>query len=135
MIRNYVLSVIGSLLMVACANNQVPTSNLNSPVGFLKGTVTIGPMCPVESIDNPCTAPPSLYTSHKLVIIASNGEKVQEVAIAGDGSYRTELAPGTYAVDYTPRDIGIRRAFRPPTTEIRAGETTILNIKIDTGIR
>jgi hypothetical protein len=139
MISRFLAIMLVSLLAVACADNRMttPTSSLlaSNSTGTLQGTVSIGPICPVESIDHPCLPDPSLFTSHKLVILNDKGEQVTLVAIDGKGNYQTELMPGTYTVDFTPRDIGIPGSFQPPTAEIREGQTTILNIDIDTGIR
>jgi hypothetical protein len=139
MIFRLLAVTLGALLAIACADKGMTTPTTsqltNNSVGFLQGTVSIGPICPVESKDHPCSPPPSLYTSHKLVILNNKGEQVTLVAIDGKGNYRTELMPGTYTVDFTPRDIGMPGSFQPPTAEIREGETTVLNIDIDTGIR
>jgi hypothetical protein len=131
MVPKTIAAVLGALLLLACTDAS-PTSNASN--GVLQGQVTIGPLCPVETEDDPCLPEPSLFTSHKLVIL-SDGKEVQRVDIDGEGNYRTELPPGIYTVDYTPRDIGIPGLFKPPSAEIREGQTTILNIHIDTGIR
>ncbi|MCI0413744.1 hypothetical protein L0222_13205 [bacterium] len=127
---------LGACLIASCATNQIssPVSN-SETVGYLQGQVTIGPLCPVETVDNPCLPDPSLFTSHKLLIFSADKKLVKEVDIDGSGNYRTDLMPGTYTVDFKPRDIGIPGTFDPPKAEIRQGETTILNIHIDTGIR
>ena len=136
MIRFFILS---TLLMVACADSRMATptatTTRTSEVGILQGKVTIGPICPVESKDHPCEPPPSLFTSHKLVILNEKGEQVVQVAISGTGDYKTELNAGTYSVDFTPRDIGLPGAFHPLDVEVTAGQTTTLDIHIDTGIR
>ena len=124
--------ILGLLVLAGCTDNQVAS---NTSMGFLQGKVTIGPNCPVETEDDPCLADPSVYASHKLLIIGGSGNTVQEVSMDDSGNYRTELPPGTYTVDFVPHDIGRPGSFLPPRTEIRAGETTILNINIDTGIR
>lgn len=128
-----------TLLTFACADNHMmtpaPTTAQTTTTGILQGKVTIGPMCPVETKDHPCLPPPSLFTSHKLVILNEKGEQVAQVEMSGSGDYRTALNAGTYQVDYSPRDIGIPGSFDPPTAEVRAGQTTTLDIHIDTGIR
>jgi hypothetical protein len=128
--------ILALLVLIACGDNQVasPLRN-NQNVGFLQGQVTIGPNCPVETQDDPCLPDPSLYASHKLLIIDASGNTVQEVRMDSSGHYRTELPSGTYIVDFVPHDIGLRGTFKPPQAQIREGQTTILNIQIDTGIR
>ncbi len=36
--------------------------------GTVSGTVTIGPICPVERVDEPCEVPPETYTSRKIIV-------------------------------------------------------------------
>ena len=141
MIQKVIAATLCSLLLLACANNQTASPSASSLttgsvlIGSLQGKVTIGPLCPVESADNPCLPDPTLFTSHELVILSANGTEVGRVNIDGQGNYRTDLLPGTYTVDFSPHDIGIPGTFQPPRVEIRQGETVILNIEIDTGIR
>jgi hypothetical protein len=131
-------AVIGFFLMIGCSANS-PTSTLRTDemngTGYLQGKVTIGPICPVETEGDPCLPDPALYTTHKLVILTDQGGVVKEVDMDGNGNYRTELLSGSYKVDFTPHDIGLPGSFEPPSVEIRKGQTTELNIEIDTGIR
>lgn len=126
-----------AILTIACADNHMmtPTTTQTTTVGILQGVVTIGPMCPVETQDHPCLPPPSLFISHKLVILDENGASVEQVDISGTGEYKTELKAGIYKVDFTPHDIGIPGSYQPPSTEVRQGQTTTLDVHIDTGIR
>ena len=139
MIRTFFLLGIVCVLVACAGNETLPTSNhekiQNAGTGYLEGIVTIGPLCPVESVEDPCQPDPSLYRSHKLVILGPGGETVKQVEISEAGNYRTELIAGNYTVDFAPHDIGIPGSFEPPQAVIRENETTILNIEIDTGIR
>ena len=139
MIARILTAVFGSLLFFACADDHMTSPASSSlrtgATGILQGVVTIGPNCPVESLDHPCLTLPSTFTSHKLVILNERGQQAIQVDIDGMGNYKTELMLGIYTVDFTPRDIGLPGSFQPPTAEIREGETTTLNIDIDTGIR
>ena len=132
----FVLVVLSCL--IGCAGNS-PTSNARNDevnaTGYLQGKVTIGPICPVETEGDPCIPDPSLYTSHKLIILTNSEMTVKQVDMDGEGNYRTELLSGSYKVDFTPHDIGLPGSFEQPSVEIRTGQTTILNFEIDTGIR
>jgi hypothetical protein len=138
MFARIIILLITVTCFAACSGNN-PTSNLRQDdvhdVGYLQGKVSIGPICPVETEGDPCLPDPSLYTSHKLIILTNDGIAVKQVDIDGSGNYRTELMPGAYKVDFAPHDIGLPGSFEPPSAEIRKGQTTELNIEIDTGIR
>lgn len=102
--------------------------------GFIEGKVTIGPICPVQREGVPCIIPPEVYEARKIVISDEVGNIIDIVNIDNQGIYRTLLEPGTYILDINK--IGIDRSDDvPKEVEIREGETTRLDINIDTGIR
>ena len=116
------------LLLVACqVQPQVK--------GVLEGKIGIGPICPVERIppDPSCQPTPEMYKAWPLEI-SQKGKKVATV-VANDGTFSVELAPGTYVVDLERKQgIGGGKSL-PATIVIKSGETTTLDIDIDTGIR
>jgi hypothetical protein len=103
--------------------------------GTLAGTVTIGPLSPVQSENVTPTVPCSVYEARSIVIYSENGrKKLHDVSIDCQGHYAIELAAGGYTVDIN--HAGIDRAQGLPTTvTIRDGATTTLDVDIDTGIR
>ena len=138
MFMRILMVLIGLSCLIACSGNSPTSNSLKEQVsgtGNLQGKVSIGPICPVETQENPCLPDPSLYTGHKLIILKNDGTTVKQVDIDGQGNYRTELPAGSYKVDFAPHDIGLPGSYQPPSVEIRSGQTTILNIEIDTGIR
>jgi hypothetical protein len=114
-------------------NDQQTQTSANS--GILSGRVTIGPICPVERVDQPCNPPPEMYAKHRLVLLASDGKtKIQEIKTDAKGYYKAEVPAGDYLLDYQPHDIGIgQKAPRP--VSVKAGVTTKFDVDIDTGIR
>ena len=110
------------------------TSTLES-LGFLKGNITIGPICPVERIDNPCMPTPEMYAARKIFVYNKNKTLlVKEITPGPDGSYKADLAPGVYVVDVAHFGIGFARGA-PAQIKIESGKTIKLDIDIDTGIR
>jgi hypothetical protein len=102
--------------------------------GTLAGTVTIGPLCPVE----PCTVTPdrlaAAYASRTIIVSIKGGAVIAEEVPDPYTGYSFDLKPGTYVVDI--RDQGIDRSQElPKTVTIHTGETIRLDISIDTGIR
>ena len=107
----------------------------SSQMGILEGKVTVGPICPVERVGVPCPVPEEAYTSREVVVYKIDGTtEVARQHFTGDGSYKFELAPGTYVIN-TPRQGPGGSKDLPQTVIIKAGETLKLNFDIDTGIR
>ena len=130
-----------ALLGAACGASTATSGSAPAPtsppsLGVLEGRVTIGPLVPVEREGVPTpTVPPETYTSRSLNIYEADGATlVTNVPFKGDGTYRVELAPGTYVVKLARSGLD-RASSLPQTIAIRAGETVQLDIDIDTGIR
>jgi hypothetical protein len=101
----------------------------------LQGQVTIGPICPVERPDQPCLPTPETYAARKVVVLRPDGATVvTTVPLNQTGYYRVNLDPGTYVVDINHAGID-RSPDVPRTLTVAGGETTTLDISIDTGIR
>src|SRR5512145_2508366 len=102
--------------------------------GTLTGTVSIGPLCPVE----PCTISrdqlDAAYEARPITISTSGGSVVTTVTASPDTGYSVTLEPGTYIVDIPHQGIGGSPEL-PATVSIHSGETVRLDISIDTGIR
>ena len=110
----------------------VPTS----PMGYLEGQVAIGPLQPVERVGVPPPTPsPAVCTARGLVVYrADTGAEVVRFPLEPDCSYRVALPPGSYRVELDRRGIDFSRDL-PRVVTIAAGQTTHLDVSIDTGIR
>lgn len=102
--------------------------------GNLQGKVTIGPICPVERIDNPCVTPPEAYAAREFSV-TQRGKTITTFHADMTGNYIISLVPGTYIVTSAKTGIGYMSKDLPATVAIKAGETSMLNIDVDTGIR
>jgi hypothetical protein len=100
--------------------------------GILSGHVSIGPICPVEQIDNPCLPTPEMYRMRKVVVTDLNNSQIAEESLDGAGNYSVELAAGDYLATVAPAGLVKLPA---QNVNIAAGKTTTLNFSIDTGIR
>lgn len=103
--------------------------------GELSGTMSIGPVCPVEIVDKPCTVSPETYASHR-VYVQSTTEKRPAINLTPDaqGKFSTSLPAGTYTVDVDHSPIGSVMGA-PQTIIIKKGALTTVSISIDTGMR
>ena len=93
----------------------------------LKGTLTVGPLQPVCSQDDPCDGPAPNAT----LTFTRNG-KTTRTRTDARGVYRVTLAPGWYAVRTS---VGIAHVPRPARARVVAGRYRVVNFFADTGIR
>jgi len=105
-------------------------------MGYLEGSASIGPLQPVERVGVPAPTPsPAACTARGLVVFdAQTGSEATRFDLASDCTYRVALSPGTYRVELQRRGID-RSKDLPQTVTIFPGQTTRLDISIDTGIR
>jgi len=103
--------------------------------GYLAGHVSIGPLQPVERVGVPSpTPPPSACTARRLLLTPGGGGASQTAPVQPDCTYLVALTPGAYVV--TLARSGIDRATNlPVTVHISAGQTTHLDVNVDTGMR
>src|SRR5450759_175680 len=124
--------IAGFLFISGCSKHNTQET------GFLEGVISIGPICPVESIppDPACLPTAETYKAYPVSIWTSNGKrKIAQINPALDGSFRTELAPGEYLVILEKVQNMIGSSNLPVEVSINSQGQTILNINIDTGIR
>lgn len=143
--RHYILILLipGLILSFACSTD---TNSTSLETGFLQGTITIGPLCPVE----PCNLPPEqiaeIYEARKVIVYEKSSlSKIAEIQLTADGEYSVSLNAGQYIIDVSdangnalPLDLSQRPQFGnaiPQETEIFSDQTTISDFDIDTGIR
>jgi len=104
--------------------------------GVLEGHVSIGPLVPVVREGEPePTAAPEVYAGRQIVVFSSGGRReITRVEIDGQGDYRVALPAGSYLVDINHAGID-SAAGLPAEVQILPGQTTRLDVDIDTGIR
>lgn len=129
------LAIITCICAAAFAGGCLSDSGgTNGAAGTLTGSVSIGPLCPVE----PCTISrdqlTAAYAARPLIVSTPKGAEVARVTADPDDGYTIALNPGIYVVDIPHRGIGGSPDL-PVTVTIRSGETVRLDISIDTGIR
>jgi len=108
--------------------------------GTLKGHVNIGPITPVERVGQRQTVPPSWYKPFIVLIQRGDKMKMSMVAkrlkVSSTGDFSTHLAPGLYWVQLARDDN--QPSYRPlPRVQvpIRANQTSLITLRVDTGIR
>ena len=127
-----ILFLAGLMFILSC---EKQTAN---NTGFLGGKITIGPICPVEKIppDPACLPTAETYKAYPVSVWTSDGvRKILQLNPALDGSFKSELVPGSYLVILEKIQNRIGNSNLPVEVSIVSQDITILNINIDTGIR
>ena len=102
-------------------------------LGEITGTVSIGPICPVERIDEPCVVPPETYTTRNAVLYDASGtNEISRAQLDTNGNYKISVTPGKYMIQIQPAGIG---AGEMKSVTIVASKTVVVDFDIDTGIR
>ena len=106
--------------------------------GVLKGKITIGPLCPVETVPpSPGCAPTAeTYKTWATAVWKLNKTgKVVTLSPALDGNYLVTLPSGKYIIDFDTTHNYSSGSNLPYEITLPANDTVIFNINIDTGIR
>jgi hypothetical protein len=132
--RTLFILVLIAITIIVAVLLDIPFPAGGGMNGTLTGTVTIGPLCPVE----PCPVPPeqrdAVYAARTVTIRSPAGDLLAEQHPDPSSGYTFSLRPGVYRVDVVPGGMHANPDL-PRAVTIRPGVTTRVNISIDTGIR
>jgi hypothetical protein len=116
--------VLAALVLLAAA-----LPNVDSGV---KGTVTIGPTCPVQRVGDPnCGDKP--YRATLKIVRARGGRLVKDFSPRTDGRFTVHLAAGRYRIE--PARAGRLPSLQPVTVNVARHKFTRVAIRFDSGIR
>lgn len=128
--------VLALLALAACGQltNAGDTSGTTGATGTIQGTVTAGPTCPVQTVENPCPDKP--VPDREVDVQTPAGAVVASTKTDANGHYSVAVPPGSYVVHVVivQGQAGIRQNT-PGNVTVAAGQTVTLNIVLDTGIR
>jgi hypothetical protein len=123
-----------ALVVAACNATEQNTAQQNGSLkSGIEGTVSIGPTCPVQRVDDPsCNDRPYQGVIH---VSGTNPNTVTTFQADAQGKFKIELEPGTYTLEpQTPMDNILPRANSQDVTVV-SGAFTVVNIQYDSGIR
>ena len=121
---------ISLVTLLAACGGEAPGGGVSNQ-GTLSGTITIGPVCPIEPCDQPAGA---IYMGRELLLLPSGGSEIH-VPLGEDGSFSASLNANTYVIRLDGCNfIGCDEAF-PVEKIVAAGQNVTLNVNLDTGIR
>jgi hypothetical protein len=124
--------MLGWILLIGCENDTIEEN------GILKGTVSIGPICPVETdpIDPGCLPTAETFKAYPVYVWTPNMKKrVAQLDPELDGSFSMDLAPGDYVIDLGNEQNALGGSNLPQKVDIEPSGTVLISIEIDTGIR
>ncbi len=118
----------------------IPSGN-RSGFGTVDGKVNVGPLCPVENFNGTCTSSvvntSTLYSTLKIELMrisATTATNNYTISLNANGSFSQQVSAGTYSLSMLNCNyIGCSNVL-PKTLDVSAGETTTLDIGINTGI-
>lgn len=117
--------LFASLILLGC-HQQAPPAGTG-----IRGVVTLGPSCPVETVTSPC---PDTPFRGDVTATASDGTTTT-VATDAQGRFTMDLREGTYVViAVTPNGSGPPTPV-PQTVQVDAGAYTRITLEVDSGIR
>ena len=104
--------------------------------GILKGSVSIGPVCPQDnSAGYSCTPTPEMYAAAKVFVYKTDKRTlVTTITPDAKGNFSVDLPSGSYFVDMIHQSMGGTTGV-PATITINAGQTYTLKLAVDTGLR
>jgi hypothetical protein len=116
------------LVLVACTGTGQPSSG----EGGIRGTVLLGPTCPVQTQERPC---PDRPLADAEVQVVRGGDVVATVRSDDDGRFTVGLDPGHYVVQAVVEPGGPGMSAKPVDVTVTRGEFTDVSVPVDTGIR
>lgn len=118
--------LVFALLLVACGGGGGA-----EPGTGIEGIVSVGPQCPVETLDSPC---PDLPFVGDVQATASDGS-VTTVTTDAQGRFAMDLAPGSYTLVAVTAGDGGPPTPIPQTVVVEQGSYKQVTLEVDSGIR
>jgi hypothetical protein len=124
------------------SSGALSTTTKASPIGSLAANFSIGPTEPVCSANATVGPAPSSYSSVEAVVTPSPSGQASPFPISWtsngcevSGTLQASLAPGSYSLSLSNCTYMGCASALPRSFVVVAGQTTSVNVSIDTGIR
>ena len=115
------------LVLAACGTGSTAGPPADATV---TGVLTLGPQCPVETVDEPCPDVPT--TGTVAARDRTSGEVIAEASSDDDGTYHLEVPAGAYVLEATAERA---MSCAPVDVDVASGTIEEADIPCDTGIR
>jgi hypothetical protein len=116
------------LFLVACAGRGASSSGDSG----IRGTVLLGPTCPVETLESPC---PDRPLADVEIRVLRGGDVVATVRSDDEGRFAVALDPGRYEVQAVVEEGGPGMSAKPVDVLVTNGVFNDVNVPVDSGIR
>jgi hypothetical protein len=130
------LLFVVALVATGCGDIGISGDTPTPPSG-IKGTVILGPTCPVTGGDpgSFVPVPQACLTpfAAQMVVLDDENKVVAHIASGSDGTFKVDVAPGDYIV--TPASTDAYPIAQPVSVTVVPGEYVVVQINYDTGIR
>jgi hypothetical protein len=121
--------LVASVVLVACSAETNPDGGDQG----VRGTVVLGPTCPVATLDDPCA---NETLAGVRVRVFRNGVELNATATSGSGgSFELSLPPGTYTLEAVLPEGGPGMSTAPVSLAVPRGRFVEVVVPIDSGIR
>jgi hypothetical protein len=115
-----------AVILAGCGGAEPPAGT------GVEGVVTIGPMCPVVQVGQPCPDKP--YAA-KLTVVNPSGKAITRASADADGRFRIPLEAGDYLLQAEATDDGPFPGPASLSFSVSEGAWTRLEVILDSGIR
>lgn len=112
------------LFFTACVPTPIPADT------GIEGSVTIGPMCPVVRVNNPCPDKPYQAT---ITVLTKDQRKIMQFQTDAKGYFHVVLAPGEYILH--PESPNVMPHSNDIQVSVVRGQYTRVDVSYDSGIR
>ena len=119
-------------IAVLTAGPAAACGGASGPTGLLEGSVTLGPITPVEQVGG---EPNSRPYAAVIDVVTPDGDVVETVKSGGDGAFSVRLPAGSYRLVPRPAEDSPLPFAAPLDATVVAGKTTTVEIAYDSGIR
>jgi len=128
-------AALTACVALACGSIGLSGDTPTPPSG-IKGTVILGPTCPVvggtesfNPVPEACLTP---YAA-QMVVLDDENKVVAHISSSSDGTFQVDVAPGDYVV--TPATTDSYPIAQPVSVTVVPGQYVTIQINYDTGIR
>lgn len=135
------LVAIALLVGTTVASARTINGQTARTMGGIRGTVYVGPTCPVETIPPTMDCSPDLLPHFAMDIINRNGVVVASVETDKKGRFSVRLGAGAYTIQKMRDDTGGRIApamppyLDPTAVSVESRKWTMVELMADSGIR
>jgi hypothetical protein len=128
-------ALVACFAVVACGDIGI-TGTTPTPPSGIKGTVILGPTCPVNGApesNNPVPSACLTPYAAQMVVLDDENKAVAHIASGNDGTFKVDLTPGDYVL--APASSDAYPIAQPVSVTVVPGQYVTVQVNYDTGIR